>query len=139
MDLIIQSVSGRNKYMCSSSCALCYGLVGLCAIYSFLPCMVEKSFVLVALTRLNVTEPEHWVTWSHRIGANFLLLKGKRIQYFTVSACAWPLLNNSEDKMNVIILYLYLDWYKHTDVTAAAFLHAYWNRSLRILYMRSLK
>ena len=28
--------------------------------------MVGTSFVLVAQTRLNVSEPEYWVTWSHR-------------------------------------------------------------------------
>ena len=31
-----------------------------------LPPMMGMSFVLVVLTRLIVSEPKHWVTWSHR-------------------------------------------------------------------------
>ena len=49
-------------------------------------CMMAMSFVLVALTRGNVTEPKHWVTWSHRTGVKFPFLRGKRIQYFSVYA-----------------------------------------------------
>ena len=33
-----------------------------------LPHMVGTSFLLVALTRLNVSELKHWVTWSQRWG-----------------------------------------------------------------------
>ena len=51
-----------------------------------LPCMTGTSFVLVTLTRLNVSEIEHWVTWSHRTDINFPFLRGKRIQYFSASA-----------------------------------------------------
>ena len=43
------------------------------------------SFMLVALKRLNVSEPEDWVTWAHRTGVNCPFLRGKRIQYFSVS------------------------------------------------------
>ena len=52
-----------------------------------LPCMVRTTFLLVVLTRLNVSEPEHWVTWlhSHRTGVNFLFLRRKRIQYFCLT------------------------------------------------------
>ena len=42
-----------------------------------LPRMVGTSFVLVALTGLNISEPEHWVIWSHRTGINFPFLKGE--------------------------------------------------------------
>ena len=44
-----------------------------------LPYMVGTSFVLGALIRLNVGEPEHWVIWSHKTGVNFPFLRGKRI------------------------------------------------------------
>ena len=46
-----------------------------------LPPMIGTSFVLVTLTGLIVSEPKHWVTWSHRAVLNFLFLRGKRIQY----------------------------------------------------------
>ena len=39
----------------------------------------------------------------------------------------------TEDKINVIILYLYLDWHKHTDVIVAVFFHAYWKIILKKL------
>ena len=52
----------------------------------FLPRMVRTPSVFVALTKLRLSEPEHWVTWSHRTGVNFLNLSEKRIQYFSVSA-----------------------------------------------------
>ena len=42
--------------------------------------------VLVMLTKLNVSEPEHWVTWWHRASVNLPFLWGKRIQYSGVSA-----------------------------------------------------
>ena len=42
-----------------------------------LPCMMGMSFVLVTLTRLIVSEPEHWVTWSHRTGFNCPFFKGE--------------------------------------------------------------
>ena len=51
-----------------------------------LPHVVGASSVLVALMRLNVCEPYHWITWSHRTDINFSFLRGKRIQYFSVSA-----------------------------------------------------
>ena len=38
----------------------------------FLPPMMRTSFVLVALTRLIVNEPKHWVTYSHRTDNNIL-------------------------------------------------------------------
>ena len=61
----------------------CY-VMGMCdCVLSiiFLPHMVGTSFVLAALS-----EPKHYVTWSHRAGVNFPFLKGKTIQYFRVSA-----------------------------------------------------
>ena len=42
-----------------------------------LPCMVETSFVLVSQTRLNVSEPKYWVTWSHKTGVNFPVFRGE--------------------------------------------------------------
>ena len=51
-----------------------------------LPHMVGTSFVLVVLKKLNVSEPKQWVTLSHRTGVNFPFLRGKRVQYFSVSA-----------------------------------------------------
>ena len=65
---------GRNKCMCGSSHVLCYGCVRSKIL---LPCMMGMPFVLVALTRLNVSEPKQWVTWSHRTGINFLFLREK--------------------------------------------------------------
>ena len=53
---------------------------------NLLPHLVGTSFLLVVLTKLNVSEPELWVTWSHRTGVNLPFLKGKRIQYLSVSA-----------------------------------------------------
>ena len=81
-----QSFSKGNKCMCSYSHALCYGCVWWCAIHNSFALYGGKSFVLVILKRLNVSEPKDWVTWSHRTGVNFPFLKGKRIQYFSVSA-----------------------------------------------------
>ena len=43
-------------------------------------------FVLVALKRLNVNEPKHWETWSHRTCLNFPFLRGKIIHYLNVFA-----------------------------------------------------
>ena len=43
-----------------------------------LPHMMNMSFMLVTPTRLIVSEPKHWVTWSHRTGVNFSFLRGKR-------------------------------------------------------------
>ena len=48
-----------------------------------LSCIVGTSFVLFVLKGLNVSEPEHWVTWSCRTDVNFTFLRGKRIQYFS--------------------------------------------------------
>ena len=57
---IIQSVSGRNKCMCCSSHALCYGRVRPCAIHnSFAFYDGDMSFLLAALTRLIVRESKH--------------------------------------------------------------------------------
>ena len=46
-----QSVLERNRCMCGSSHVLCYGQSIIC-----LPCMVRTSFMLVVLTKLNVSE-----------------------------------------------------------------------------------
>ena len=76
------------------------GACGRVRFINLLPHLVGTSFLLVVLTKLNVSEPELWVTWSHRTGVNlpFLkgkrhrtgvnlpFLKGKRIQYLSVSA-----------------------------------------------------
>ena len=51
-----------------------------------LPPIMRTSFVLVALTRLIVSQPKHRVTWSHRTCINFPFLRGERIQYLSVSA-----------------------------------------------------
>ena len=63
----MQSVSGKNECMCSSSQGLCYGHMRLCAIHNSFTLygdvspgdvMVGISFVLVVLTRLDVSEPK---------------------------------------------------------------------------------
>ena len=70
-------VSARNKCMCGSSHALCYGRGRSCAIhYPFASCG-GTSFVFIALTRPSVSEPKQWVTWSHRTGVNFQFLRYK--------------------------------------------------------------
>ena len=51
-----------------------------------LPLMTRTSFVLVMLTRLIVSKPKEWATWPHRTDMNFPFLRGRRIQYFSVSA-----------------------------------------------------
>ena len=76
----VQSFSERNKYMCSSSHALCYGCMQLCAFYNSFALYGGTSFVLVVLTRLSVSEPKYWLTWSLRTGINFLFLKHPSIK-----------------------------------------------------------
>ena len=71
--------------MCGSPHMVYYGPVQLCEIDNSFASN-DGDIMLVALTRLNVSELEHWVTWSHRTGVNFPFLRGKRIQYFSVSA-----------------------------------------------------
>ena len=61
---IYQSVLRRNKCVCSGLHALCYGCVWSCAIHNFFASHDGMSFMLVVLTRLIVSEPKHWVTWS---------------------------------------------------------------------------
>ena len=56
---VIQSVSVRNKCMCSSLHTLCYGPVRSCAIHNSFATYDETSFVLVVLTRLIVCEPKY--------------------------------------------------------------------------------
>ena len=68
--------SGKNKCMCSISHALGYGCVWLCAIHNSSALNGGASFVLVALTTLNVSKSEHW-------GGTYW---GGKIQYFSVSA-----------------------------------------------------
>ena len=123
----------KNKCMCVSSHVVCCGCVWLCEIHNFLPVMVEATFVLVMLKRLNVSEPKHWSTWSHRTGINNVpLLRGKEsniLVFLLVPDLYWI----TEDKINAIILYLYLDWHKHTDVIVAVFFHAYWKIILKKL------
>ena len=63
-----QSVSGRNKCVCSSSHALCYRCLRSCEIHNSFASYDGTSFVLVALAGLIVSEPKHWVTWSRRTG-----------------------------------------------------------------------
>lgn len=64
----MQSVSGRNECMCGSSHALSCGHMQRCTIHNyFASCedvtagdlMVRMSFVLEALTKLNVSELKH--------------------------------------------------------------------------------
>ena len=86
-----QSVSGRNKCMCGSSCyrnkcMLWIQVTVWDPFFWLVILMIQTSFVLVTLVRLSVSEPEHWVNWSHWAGINFPFLKGKRIQYFSVPA-----------------------------------------------------
>ena len=51
--------------------------------------------MLVAQTRLNVSELEYFVTWSQTTGVDFPFLKGKRIQYNKKSFClTTPWLNH---------------------------------------------
>ena len=64
----MQSVSGRNKCVCSSSHALCYRHVRSCEIHNSFASYDGTSFVLVVLAGLIVSEPKHWVTWSRRTG-----------------------------------------------------------------------
>ena len=40
--------------------------------------MVGMSFMPVMLTRLNVSKPEHWVTWAHITGVNFPFFREKQ-------------------------------------------------------------
>ena len=54
-----QSVSGTNKCKCNDSLVPRGGRVQSCAIQNFMPRMVGTSFMLVTLTRLNVSEPKH--------------------------------------------------------------------------------
>ena len=61
---IYQSVLRRNKCVCSGSHALFYGCVRSCAIHNSFASHDGMSFMLVVLTRLIVSEPKHWVTWS---------------------------------------------------------------------------
>ena len=42
-----------------------------------LPPILGMSFVLLALTRLIVSKPKHWVTWSYRTCINFPFLRRK--------------------------------------------------------------
>ena len=53
-----QPVSGRNKCMCSSSQARCYGRMRSCAIHNSFALSGEMSFMLAALKSLNVSEPK---------------------------------------------------------------------------------
>ena len=57
-DFTIQSVSGRNKCMWSSSPTLYYGHVQSCVIQNSFASL-GTSFVIVVLTRLNVSEPKY--------------------------------------------------------------------------------
>ena len=82
--LPIQSVLGRN--ICLHVLQLTGAVLWMwhmrsCAIHNSFA-SYETSFVLVTLRRLIVSEPKHWVTWSHRTGVNFPFLRGKRIEYF---------------------------------------------------------
>ena len=56
---VIQSVSVRNKCVCSSLHMLCYGHVRSCVIHNSFATYDGTSFVLVALTRLIVSEPKY--------------------------------------------------------------------------------
>ena len=75
-----QSVLGTNKCICSSSHMLCYGCMQLCVIHNSFASYGGMSFLLVMSTKLNVSEPEHWITWSHRTDVNYQYLRKKRIQ-----------------------------------------------------------
>ena len=81
-----QYVLGKNNCVCSSWHVLCYGCMQLCAIQNSFATYDGTSFVLVVLTRLIVSEPKYWVTWSHSAYVNLPFLRGIRIQYFSVSA-----------------------------------------------------
>ena len=56
------SVSGRKKCMCGSSLVLCYGCMQSCAIHN----SIHPYQSISIHNSLNVSEQEHWVTWSHR-------------------------------------------------------------------------
>ena len=81
-----QSVSGGNKCTCSSSKVLYYGRVRSCAIHDYFVSYGGMSFMLVALKRQNVSEPDDSVTWSCRTGVTFPFLRRKKIQYFNAFA-----------------------------------------------------
>ena len=89
-----QSVSARNECMHCNSHVLCHGQMRLCVIHNSFASYDGTSFMLVVLTRLIISELKCWVTWSRRTGINFPFLRGKRIQYFSVSAQRLPLLQN---------------------------------------------
>ena len=83
IDWLVNWLIGRNKCICSSSHALCYGHVRSCAVRNSSALCCGMPFVLITLKRLNVSDPEYWVTWSwthfylcyrlHEIGNCFLL------------------------------------------------------------------
>ena len=74
---LFQSVSGRNKCMCGSSHALLWMHAVVC-IPQFFCLICWYAICACWLTRLIVSESQHWVTWSHRTGINFPLLRGEK-------------------------------------------------------------
>ena len=65
-----------------------------------LPRLMGMSFVLVALTRMNVSETKHWVTWSHRTSINLWFLREKEF-------------NNLVFLLNQFLTHFYLWWKLH--------------------------
>ena len=67
------SVLGRNKCMCDSSLVLCYGHMQSCAIHN----SIHPYQSISIHNSLNVSEQEHWVTWSQRTAATSYFWGGK--------------------------------------------------------------
>ena len=57
-----QSVSWRNRFVCSSLHVLCHGHMQLCSIHNSPASYDGASFMHVVLLRVIVSEPKHWVT-----------------------------------------------------------------------------
>ena len=70
----VQSVLGRNKCMCSSS-FMCYVMDACDRVQSIiiLPPMVGTSFMLVALTRLNVSDLKAELQWEYWSGEKCIM------------------------------------------------------------------
>ena len=83
---ILQSVLGRNKCMCCSSHALCYGRMWLCAIHNSFASYDGDVILISCTNKADCQGTQTLSTWSHRTGVNFPFLREKRIQYFSVSA-----------------------------------------------------
>ena len=99
------------------------------------------SLVLVMLTRLDVSEPKHWVTWSQSTDVNlsFMWKKQSNTIVFLLSRIIFSSFLNKKFLFAFKMLFEEIKTFvfglvhMHTDVNVAVFFHAYWKRSLKIL------